>query len=194
MKKFLPAMKKFAENELVCMGAMLAALMYGMYYLDLMNPLQYSLSEIGRHNIPLFIVWSVLSGLAIFLNVNRMYRITAFKSKLGKALLYSGLFFLVLTFCNMSRKPVLYWIHVATAILFSILCFASIALGLINMFKRNKKYRILTIIFFSLVFVDVIFLAVFTQMALYEFIPLTLGYVVMFFTNFTKAFRVTETE
>ena len=190
MKAFWNKIIKITKNEIVCLFAMLAALMYGMYYMDILNPLQYSLSEIGRYNTALFIVWSVLSGLAIYLNVHRMYDRIGFQSKLGKGLLYSGLFFLVLTFANMSREPVWYWIHVGTAILFSILCFASIALGLLYMFKKDIRYRVLSIIFFTLCFVDIVLLAVFKQMALYEFIPLMLGYIVMFFVNYTKTFEI----
>ncbi|NCA66536.1 MAG: hypothetical protein EOM87_00580 [Clostridia bacterium] len=191
MKEFFKRLKAFSKNELVCAVAMLVALMYGMFYLDIKNPLQFSLSEIGRYNYPLFLVWSITSGLAIFLNVNRLYDRIGFKSKQGNWLLYSGMFFLVLTFCNMSKDPIIfYWIHVATAILFAVLSFGSIALGLIHMFNKNIRYKILTIIFFSLVFIDIILLAIFKQMALYEFIPLMLGYVVMFFTNFTESFKV----
>ncbi len=191
MKIFFAKLKSFSKNEIVCMGAMLISLMYGMYYLDIRNPLEYSLSEIGRYNYGLFLVWSITSGLAIYLNVHRLYERIGFNSKWGKSLLYLGLFFLVLTFSNMAKEPViLYWIHVATAILFAVLSFASIALGLLYMFKKDKRYRILTIIFFSLILVDIVLLAIFTQMALYEFIPLMLGYVVMFFTNFTDAFKV----
>lgn len=185
-------LNKIRKNELVCLLSMLAALMYGMYYMDIMNPLAYSLSEIGRHNTALFVVWAVLSGLALFFNVNRAYDRLQYKSKLGSALLYTGLGFLVLTFLNMSREPVFYWIHVATAILFSVLGFGSIVLPLLYMFKKNKKYRIMTIIFFSLVFVDIVLLAVFTQMALYEFIPLMLGYIVLFLINFTETFHVVK--
>jgi hypothetical protein len=181
---------KIRKNELVCLIAMLAALMYGMYYMDIMNPLQYSLSEIGRHNNALFILWAVLSGLALFFNVNRAYDRLKYKSKLGSALLYTGLGFLVLTFLNMSREPVFYWIHVSTAILFSVLCFGSIVMPLLYMFKKDRKYRIMAVIFFSLVFVDIVFLAVFKQMALYEFIPLILGYIVLFFINYTETFNV----
>lgn len=191
MKELLNKIKKICQNELVCMGSMLVSLMYGMFYLDIKNPLQYSLSEIGRFNHGLFILWCVLSGIALFLNVNRLYERIGYNSKPGKWLLYSGLFFLVLTFANMSKDPIIfYWIHVATAILFSVLTFASIALGLIYMFNKNIRYRILAIVLFSLIFIDLIFLAVFKQMALYEFIPLILGYLTLFFTNFTKAFEV----
>lgn len=181
---------KIRKNELVCLISLLAALMYGMYYMDIMDPLAYSLSEIGRYNTALFVVWAVLSGVALFFNVNRAYDRLHYKSKLGSALLYTGLGFLVLTFLNMSREPVFYWIHVSTAILFSVLGFGSIVMPLLYMFKRNKKYKIMTIIFFSLVFVDVVFLAIFKQMALYEFIPLMLGYIVLFFINYTETFNV----
>lgn len=191
MKKVWSKIVTFSRNEIVCLLSLIVAVMYGMFYLDIRNPLQYSLSEIGRYNHALFIVWSVLSGLALLLNVHRFYARIGFVSKPGRFLLYGGLFFLVLTFLNMSKDPIYwYWIHVATAILFSLMSFASVALGLIYMWKKNKKYRILTSIFFGLILVDVILLAIFAQMALYEFIPLLLAYVVLFFTNFTDSFKV----
>lgn len=194
MKTVWDKLVKFSKNEVLCLVVMLAALMYGMYYMDILNPLQYSLSEIGRHNTALFVVWCVSSGLALLLNVNRMYDRINYKGKTGRILLYIGLFFLVLTFANMSKATVWYWLHVSTAILFSVLCFASIALGLLYMFKKDKKYRLLAIIFFALCFVDIILLAVFTQMALYEFIPLILGYIVMFLINYTKTFELDHTK
>lgn len=194
MKAVWDKLVRFSKNEVLCLTVMLAALMYGMYYMDILNPLQYSLSEIGRHNTALFVVWCVSSGLAILLNVNRMYDRIGYTAKAGRVLLYIGLFFLVLTFANMSKVPVWYWLHVSTAILFSVLCFASIALGLVYMFKKDKKYRLLAIIFFALCFVDIVLLAVFKQMALYEFIPLMLGYIVMFLINFTKTFEINHSK
>lgn len=190
MKKFLNNVKKLSENELVCFASMLIAMIYGMYYLDIRNPLEFSLSEIGRFNHALFIVWSLTSGLALLLNIPRFYKRIGYSSKTGKGLLYGGLAALVLTFLNMSRDPVLYWIHVATALVFALLSFVSVAMGLIFISKKDKRYRIITIIFFSLILIDVVFLAIYKQMALYEFIPLILCFVVLFFTNFTDSFKV----
>lgn len=191
MVKFWSQVKKVCQNELVCLGSMIIALMYGMYYLDIRNPLQYSLSEIGRFNHGLFIVWSVLSGIALLLNVTRLYARVGYKGKLGPICLYVALGFLVLTFANMRKDPAfLYWIHVGTAIVFALVGFASIAIGLLFMWKKDKRFKILTIILFSLILIDIVFLIIYTQMALFEFIPLLLGYVVMFFTNFTDSFKV----
>ncbi|MDR3217161.1 MAG: hypothetical protein LBT55_07160 [Clostridiaceae bacterium] len=192
IKGALKRIKSFSENEVVCLATLVAALAYDMYYLDLMNPLKYSLSEIGRHTPALFVLWSVVSGIALLLNVRRFYARTGYTSKVGKICLYCGLFFLICTFSNMSREPVLYWIHVATAILFAVLGFASVALGLLKLFKKNLKFRVLTSIFFVFIFVDLILLMIYTQMALYEFIPLILGFVVLFFTNFTEFFRLPD--
>jgi hypothetical protein len=194
MKEVLKRLKKFSQNDVVCLAALIAALAYDMFYLDLMNPLKYSLSEIGRQTPALFVVWSVVSGLALFLNVRRFYARTGSASKVGKICLYSGLVFLVLTFCNLSHDPVLYWIHVGTAVLFAVLGFLSVAIGLLKLFKKSLKYRILTIIFLALIFADLIFLVIFKQMALYEFIPLILGFTVLFFTNFTDFFNLPNTE
>ncbi|MDR3262692.1 MAG: hypothetical protein LBT30_00075 [Clostridiales bacterium] len=192
IKSALGRIKKFSENEVVCLASLIVALAYDMYYLDIMNPLEYSLSEIGRHNAALFILWSVISGLALLLNVRRFYSRIGYASKVGRSCLYLGLFFLVCTFSNMSREPVLYWIHVGTAILFAVLGFASVAFGLLNIFKKGLKFRILILVFFALIFVDIVMLIIFKQMALYEFIPLILGFAVLFFTNFTEFFRLTD--
>lgn len=191
MQKIWNKILVITRNELVCMGAIIASLVYAMYYIDVMNPLQYSLSEIGRHNYFLFILWCLFSGIATLLNVHRLYARTGYTAKLGKWFLYSGMIFLVFTFLNMSKDPIIfYWIHVATAILFAVLSFASIALCLIYMSKRSKPYLIATIVLFSLIFIDIIFLAIYKQMALFESIPLVLSYIVLFFTNFTDSFKV----
>jgi uncharacterized membrane protein len=58
------------------------------------------------------------------------------------------------------------------------------------MYKKNLKYRVITSIYFAIVAVDIVLLAIFKQMALFEFIPLTFGYFVMFFTNYTEAFAI----
>ncbi|MFA5449900.1 MAG: hypothetical protein WC292_05630 [Clostridia bacterium] len=190
MVDFINKAKKIMQNELLCFGSMLIALIYGVYYLDLYDPLQYSLSEIGRlSHTSLFIIWSLLAGIALFLNVNRMYDRVGYKAKLGRVLLYSGLFFLVVTFANMSREPFWYWMHVVTAVLFSVFALFSVALGLLEMWKKSLRYRILSIAFFVLCFIDIVLLAIFTQMALYEFIPLVLVYIVLFFVNFTETFK-----
>lgn len=191
MKNLWAKISAFARNEIVCMFALASSLIYAMYYIDIQNPLKYSLSEIGRSNWALFIVWCMLSGIALLLNVHRLYARTGYSAKLGKAFLYSGLIFLVATFLNMSKDPMIfYWIHVATAILFSVLLFASIALCLVFMFKRNRAYKVLTIVLFSLLLIDIVLLAVFKQMALFESIPLVLCYVALLFTNFTDTFKV----
>lgn len=191
MKKFWQKVLVVSRNEIVCMVALLASLIYAMYYIDIENPLQYSLSEIGRSNWALFIVWSLLSGFAILLNVHRLYQRTGYTVGLGKIFLYSGLAFLVCTFLNMSKDPIIfYYIHVATAILFAVLSFASIMLCLLFMSKKSKAYLIVTSILSVLMLVDIVFLAIYKQMALFESIPLILCYVVLFFTNFTDTFKV----
>lgn len=191
MKNIINKILKFTRNEIVCMTALLVSLIYAMFYIDILNPLKFSLSEIGRYNSALFIVWCVLSGVAILLNVHRLYERVGYTAKLGKGFLYSGLLFLIATFLNMSKDPIIfYWIHVATAILFSVLSFASIALALINMSKKNKNYLILTAILFFLILVDIVFLIIYKQMALFESIPLVLCYIVLFFTNFTDTFKI----
>lgn len=191
MKNLWKKVSKFASNEIVCMTALATSLIYAMYYIDIQDPLKYSLSEIGRSNWFLFIVWSVLSGIALLLNVHRLYERTGYSTKLGKAFLYLGLVFLVATFLNMSKDPMFfYWIHVATAILFAVFSFVSIALCLIYMFKKNMAYLILTTILFLLLFVDIVFLAIYKQMALFESIPLILCYIALFYTNFTDTFKI----
>ncbi len=195
MKKFLKKLNDFSRNEIVCMAALVTSLIYAMYYIDIQNPLQYSLSEIGRSNWALFIVWSLLSGIAILLNVHRLYERTGYSSKIGKAFLYSGLVFLVLTFLNMSKDPMYwYYIHVATAILFAVLAFASISLCLLYMAKKIKAYLYITVILFALILVDIVFLIIYKQMALFESIPLVLCYVILFFTNFTETFNPNKIE
>lgn len=195
MKKFLKKLNDFSRNEIVCMAALVTSLIYAMYYIDIQNPLQYSLSEIGRSNWALFIVWSLLSGIAILLNVHRLYERTGYSSKIGKAFLYSGLVFLVLTFLNMSKDPMYwYYIHVATAILFAVLAFASISLCLLYMAKKIKAYLYITVILFALILVDIVFLIIYKQMALFESIPLVLCYVILFFTNFTETFNPNRIE
>lgn len=173
------------------MLSLLISLIYAMYYIDIMNPLQYSLSEIGRSNHLLFIVWCILSGIALLLNVHRLYSRTRYTARLGRAFLYSGLAFLFFTFINMSKDPIIFYhIHVITAILFAVLSFASVSLCLIHMSKKMKSYLVLTIIFFIFIFIDIIFLIIYKQMALFESIPLVLCYTVLFFTNFTDYFKV----
>lgn len=195
MKKFLKKLNDFSRNEIVCMVVLVTSLIYAMYYIDIQNPLQYSLSEIGRSNWALFIVWSLLSGIAILLNVHRLYERTGYSSKIGKAFLYSGLVFLVLTFLNMSKDPMYwYYIHVATAILFAVLAFASISLCLLYMAKKIKAYLYITVILFALILVDIVFLIIYKQMALFESIPLVLCYVILFFTNFTETFNPNRIE
>lgn len=193
MKKFLKKLNDFSRNEIVCMFALVASLTYAMYYIDIKNPLQYSLSEIGRSNWALFIIWCLMSGIALLLNVHRLYARTGYTAKLGKAFLYSGLAFLVMTFLNMSKNPMYwYYIHVATAILFAVLSFASIALCLLYMSKKMKAYLCVTVILFALLLVDIVLLAIYKQMALFESIPLVLCYIVLFFTNFTQTFDPKE--
>lgn len=190
MKAILDKCKAFFSHEVVCMTALVIALAYGFYYLDILDPTQYSLSEIGRHNTALFVVWSVTTGAALILGMHRFYKRIHYFPKAGYITLYVGMACLVATFCNMSREPVAYAFHVATALIFALCAFVSLAIGLLYMMKRNKRYRVLGILFFALILVDVILLAIYTQMALYEFIPCILAYTVFFFTNHTEFFKL----
>lgn len=193
MKTFLEKLKRLAKNELVCLSSIIVSLIYSVYYMGLRNPLEYSLSEIGRTYTALFIVWSLLVATAFFLNVNRLYERTGFKSKLGKGLMYAGLIFLVLTFVNMKKDPIIFYhIHVVTAILFSVLSFASAAICLVSVAKKSKVYLITTIVLFSIVFIDIIFLIIYKQMALFESVPLISTYIVLIFTNFTSTFKLNK--
>lgn len=199
MNKAIATCKAFFSHELVCMGALILGISYGFYYMDILNPLQNSLSAIGRSNHPLFILWCATSSFALALGMHRFYkRIDLPKkwAKIGLIIQYVGILFIIATFCNMKPEEesyVAYLIHCITAVMFAVCAFASLCIGLFYMFPKQLKYRVIVYLVAGLMLVDIIFLIIYEQMALYEFIPCILVYIVFFFTNHTKYYEVEKT-
>ncbi|MDR0854918.1 MAG: hypothetical protein LBN25_00950 [Christensenellaceae bacterium] len=183
------AFVRFCRHEITCIFTLIVALTYDMFYLDIYNPLQYSLSAMGRLNIPLFIIWSFVTGIALTLNILRMYDRIGYKKKLARICLLVGMLCLIATFSNMSDEPIPYTFHVISAAIFAGLTFLSMALALLTVVKKSKKMLVLVAIFFALMLTDVVFLAIYKQMGLFETAPLIVGVIVLFFTNYTKFFE-----
>ncbi|MCL2630082.1 MAG: hypothetical protein FWD49_00995 [Firmicutes bacterium] len=188
-------LKQIFNSELLSLSTLIAGLTYGMFYLDIENPFKVSLSQMGRSNHALFAVWCLLSGLALLVNIPYFYKRTQCKSRLGLGFLVAGLVCLIITGSVMGEAPAPYYTHMVTSILFAIFCFFALLFPIFKMLlKRDKRYIILSVIYFTLMLANIILISIFKQMAFYEFVALILTYFYLFFVNFTRVFDIKETE
>lgn len=193
MKKAFLAIQKFCRLEVVCLIFLIAAVVYDMYYIDIQNPLTTSLSDMGRYNHGLFIVWGALSGIALVLNMNMLYRKVGVKTKIGYVFLGISVTLLTITCFTMrkeSEQDPIFLLHFYSSILFAVFAFFALMRGLIPAWVKGRQYQVLTVILLALLLADMICLGIFKQMGLFEFIPLMLAFVVFFFTNYTKTFDI----
>ena len=89
--------KKF--NELLIFFSLFAIPVYALYFGLKKSPFEYTFSMIGNwfeYKIN-FIIWGVVTAILLFIVIVNLYKKTKFKNKKAHQLMYSSLFFLILT-------------------------------------------------------------------------------------------------
>ena len=178
------------QSEVICSLLLLTSLIFALDFMYKDNPIDYSLSQIGRLFWRDYLLWGLFTGLAILFNVNRLYNRTGYSSKIGKFLLHLSLIMLFFTVINITLEPILYYTHVVTSIAFAVLSFAPIMMCLVSTSFKSFRYFILTFLLLIMAVIDVYYITIYSHMALFQTIPLVACYIVLFLCNFTQSFKL----
>jgi len=187
MKKFL----FIASLVLLVCGLGVSAAFLVMY-----NPFKTTLTEIGMNNQPLYIVWGVMTGAAVWLNTRIMSRRLGVNNKLINVLLGIGCVSIVLSVLvykgnafemRFLNGDTLSHFHRTFAVIFGVLCAFSVlaTLWAASGKKRDRlPCRIAVVILLLVCIIDVVSI-IFCGLTLFcELFALLFFQIVMFFFNF----------
>lgn len=150
------------------MSMLILALVFTFIFGTLENPFHYTLSNIGNffnYRI-LFIVWSIICGIAIELGFLALLRLENYGNKRTYTFLYLATFFLVATGVLPALKdtlPVLHYLHVASSVLLAL--FYTLALIPFSLWISNENPRLRAIIS---IWLSVIWIGSMTMIIIYR--------------------------
>ncbi len=185
-----------AENKYFCMFWNIFAVVYITWYGAFPNWASNKLfvataSQIGLDYPWHFRMWGIFSAIAIMLNISYMYRRYGVKSKAGKILMYIGCACIMVTITVpsteiMSLQLVVHW---SSALLFAAFNAASIAVFLLKMRKRSKKFILTFAVFIFMLALMIILLIIFGKNGAIESIPYWGTYIILFLSNYTGLYK-----
>ncbi|KAH7822748.1 uncharacterized protein MONOS_14900 [Monocercomonoides exilis] len=188
-QKFKEFSWRIAQNEVLCMAFYVGALMYDMYYIDLQNPAKNSLSSLGRKKYYLFVIYWTLTGVSLYLNVQRLFVRLGYTSDVGHKMLYTSLLMIFPMVIIISPKRIWHIIHIVLAVGLAVIMYVSLYLAVLTA-RRYRHFRYLQIGLTIATAIDVYHLLVYRQMALYAFIAILMAFLVCCFTNYTTKYTI----
>lgn len=167
----------------------ITAAIYTIWYMHFGVPYLNSgaLSKIGLRHPILFAVWGVLTIFALGYNIaiayhrytgSRLYILPLGVAALGMALT------LIFDF-DYDIKPD-YYLHCAGSLLFSVVMGITVFILFATRYKKERIFKILTILSGAILAVDLILLLIYKETGLIEAIPILSGYVMLAIANCRK--------
>lgn len=165
---------KIVENKWFCIGLMIFALVYDLFYAIALsyvlggNPITHTISMIGRATIPgrfptLYMFWGIITNLAFLLNINYAYHkdnnLQSKPGKIGIICSYIGVGFLTMStiipsieFNEVINAVTTFQVigHWSGALLFGVFFAISICLYLLMNRKKYKGYLLTFILLVTL--------------------------------------------
>ncbi len=173
--------------------SLLCSAILSFIIMSLGNPFDNSLSSIGRRFYALYIVWSIMTGIAIFLNLLRLHKRTRFKLKYDLWLIILGvLSFIVNVFSLYYFEDDFYFtIHLFSG--FGAAAFIGTSILLCTLYGGcvKKGYLIMGIITLLTLLADFMWIIMidFTAVLL-EIIPILAFYLIFIVTDNIPYFKV----
>lgn len=156
------------------MSMLILALVFTFIFGTLENPFHYTLSNIGNffnYRI-LFIVWSIICGVAIELGFLALLRLEHYGNKRTYTFLYLATFFLVATGILPALKesqPVLHYMHVASSVLLALFYTLSLIPFSLWISKENPRLRAIISIWISVIWIgSIAMIVIYRHSALFE--------------------------
>jgi len=160
--------------RILVMSLLMASLMLTVVYGTLENPFQYTFSNIGNffdYRI-FFIVWAIVSGLAIQVSIVALFRLENYKAKSSYLFVGLAAFFLVLTSLIPALKdiyPFWHWLHTACAIVFALFMLLSLIPYVLFISRENPRLRLVLKLWMVVIWIGSLFpLILFGTSGLFE--------------------------
>ncbi|MDR3263870.1 MAG: hypothetical protein LBT30_06135 [Clostridiales bacterium] len=186
---------KTVENEILCLGSLIAALLYNIWLIFIKDPFNVTITHIIRDdvyvNYDLLLVWAALTGIAVFLNINRLTKRTntpRFLARIAKTFAIAGLIFLTLS--SVFVKQEMDFLHTAGAMAFAGFMIVAIVIIALGVFFRSLRYAVLLSLHFFCVFVLAQFILELRQFAIWETLPILEALVLLLICNYCDFFRL----
>ena len=173
--------------------SLICSVILSFVMMSLGHPLESLLTSIGRRFYVLDIVWSIITGFAIFINLIRLHKLTGFKLKYDLWLVILGVSsFIVNVFSLYYFENNLYFkIHLYSGFLAATFVGISILLCTLYGGIVKKGYYMLGIITLLILLADFLWIIKieFTAVLL-EIIPILAFYLIFFITENVPYFKV----
>lgn len=200
MVKLKSNYQKIVDNRIFCMVWLIIGVSFITWFGALKVPYEdapgyypmfvRTASVIAMYYAKLYYLWMIFMIVALFLNINYMYRHYDYEGKLGKKLMYAGFVCIIITkIVPHAEAGIPKLIHWTAALAFGVFCAASIILFLINKSKINKKFKITLILFIAVLAVMIISLILFKENGAIETLPIWCAYLILYLVNFTGIYK-----
>lgn len=173
-------------KKTISVGLSLVSFIYTIWYMSFGNPVLNSgaLSKIGLTHHTEFVIWGVLTFLALSVNTTIAYREKT-KNKIYIPLLIIAGIGMALTLAfdfDYYKKPD-YYFHCVGSLAFSAIMGITIFILFALLFEKNKLYKAFTYMTGGILVIDLILLFIFKETGLIEAVPIFAGYIMLGITN-----------
>lgn len=161
-------------------------MVYTIWYMQFENPIKNSgaLSKIGLEHHGYFVIWGVLTMLALSFSITLAYK-KMLKTKVYIPLLLIAAAGMILTLCfdfDFGKKPDYYY-HCIGSLTFSAAMGINIFLLFLLSRKKENIYKLFTVLTGGILLVDLVFLLIYKETGLIETLPIFAGYILLGITN-----------
>lgn len=173
-------------KKIVSTGLSLISFIYTIWYMSYSNPIynRGALSKIGLVHHNEFVIWGVLTFLALSFNIIIAYKEKTKTKIYIPLLIISGIGMgLTLAFDFDYYKVPDYYFHCAGSLAFSVIMGVTIFVLFALLYKKDKLYKTFTYITGTILIIDLICLLIFKETGLIEAIPIFAGYLLLGITN-----------
>lgn len=176
-------------KKVIAIGLSLISFVYTLWYMSYGNPVLNSgaLSKIGLKHHTEFVIWGVLTFVALSFNIIIAYRDKT-KNKVYIPLLIIAGIGMALTLCfdfDYYKKPD-YYFHCVGSLAFSVIMGITIFILFALLYYKDMLYKVFTYITTGILIIDLIFLLIFKETGLIEALPIFAGYLLLGFTNLRR--------
>jgi hypothetical protein len=194
-KKIGSAIKTALLSDVSCLGFTVAALLYNLWMVFILNPFEIALTHFIRDdhysNLHILLIWAFLTGAAVFFNMTRMYK----RGRIPKAFKFVSQFFMYAALLGLAVSVLLIPqayddIHVVGSLGFALAMILSVVTAFIGLSVKNIRYLFPFAVFGFVMYHCFLFLFVLRQMAAWEILPLLCALFLMLVWNFSDIFIV----
>jgi hypothetical protein len=143
-----------------------------------------ALSKIGLEHHTYFVIWGVLTLVALCYNTVIAYRkYTKSRAYIPLLIVATIGMIMTLSFDFDFDKKVDYYLHCIGSLTFSVVVSVTIFVLFAICFNRNRMFKVLTVITTVILLIDLVCLFIYKETALIEALPIFAGYLMLGIVN-----------